>query len=206
MRFLALQTDVEEMKKGFLVEGEKELLTTAHHFLSFLAPFAFMTVVTIGMVAVVMALLLFSSEMLLLFLTILLTFWLLFYLYYLVKIYIDWRYNFVIVTTQKIVVIRHHTFLHQYISPVNLDNIASNRVESQWFGIFRCGIICLSLKERQAGSTKEIFLRYIPNHNVVASTIENAIALASQRTQGEKPIAQEHKVEDVKEKIEELNI
>lgn len=207
MRILALQTNVHLLKKQFIPEGEHEILTTTRHPLRFILPFFAKTILYIASTF----LLGFSSFFLegIDALTIILSVYLLcflVYLYQVFKSFIAWRYNFLIITSEKAIIIEHRSFFYQNVQPIHLDNVASSKVESQLLGIFRCGIVYISLKEKEgSGSTREIRLDYIPHPAAVASAIENAIALKQQRKQGtETPQQQEQKVETVKETLKEV--
>ena len=88
---------------------------------------------------------------------------------------------------------------------IDVENIASTKFETQYFGILRCGIIHISLKEREGGSSGEVSIPYVPRPDVVTSAIENAIALEKQRsTHQESTQEQLPKVQEVQLKIDEI--
>lgn len=205
MKFLALQTDVELLKKQFIPEGEHEIVTVTKHPIKF---FVELFEVTVGAFV-------FSSILFLALLTIdnsiglsirysLYVLLLLTYAYQILKSYIAWRYNFLIVTSEKIIIINQRSFLHQDMNSIHLDNIRSSRFESQFFGIFRCGVVSIDLHELEGGSTQMLTLPYIPAPDTVASAIEHGIFLKEQRKKGtETPKEQEKKAEVIKESLQQ---
>ncbi len=204
MRFLALQTDVELLKKQFIPEGEHEILTVTRHPIKFVTEFFGKTLIVLLLTTVLGLILEFLTSSLTqnivygLALIVVLS-----YLYQIVKSYIAWRYNFLIVTSEKLIIIHHESFLHQYVNTIHLNNIRSTRFESQFFGIFRCGILSIDLLELEGGSTEVLVLSYIPTPDTIASAIEHAIALKQQRKEGtDTPQEQEEKAEDIKESLE----
>lgn len=204
MRFLALQPNIELMKKQFIVEGEDVLLTTQHHRFIFLFPFAAQTVIVLVVAALVILFALsfqgFEQTMVAggaLFLLAL------YYLYQFLKAYVNWRYNFIVVSTRKVVIVEHHLFFYQNVFPIHLENISSTSFESQFLGFGHCGVLHFHLKEREGGSTKLINWTYIPKPEVVAGVVENAIALLNQKKEeGQKQGEQQEQIDAVKEKAD----
>jgi hypothetical protein len=204
MRFLALQTDIELIKRQFLVEGEAEILTTCRHSLSFILRMMSATIfLSLFIAFVVTTIVFFEDTGASMFGGAILAAGILFYAFQALRLFIDWRYDFLIVTTEKVVVVNHTLFIYQYVNPIHLDNIASTNFESQYFGFGHCGIVHIALKERESGSSKMVTLRYIPRPDSVAGAIENVIALSKQRKQGEGGSLeqQQQKVEGVRERI-----
>ncbi len=203
MRFLALQTNVELLKKQFIPEGEHEILTVTRHPIKFIADFFGKTLLVLLLTTSISFSLSFFSSSMPSSLTLALTvFILLFYLYQIVKSYIAWRYNFLIVTSEKIIIIHHESFLHQSINSIHLENIRNTGFISQFFGIFRCGILSIDLLELQGGSTQVLRLSYIPAPDTIVSAIEHAIALKQQKKiEMETPKEQEQKAEIIKESL-----
>ena len=118
--------------------------------------------------------------------------------------YIHWRFNFLMVTSDKIVIIDHHSFFRQNVNSIHLQNIVRSQSESQFFGLFRCGIVELRLEEKVEGTARVFRMGYIPSQATVASAIENAIALKQRIAAGsETPKQEEKKVEAIKEILHE---
>ena len=204
MHILALETNLGKLKKQFLAEGEEELLSTTRHIFAFLIPIFWSSLLTIfllsaGIAAIATGIV--AAPLASLFLLA----WLLFFLYQIAATVIHWRYHFLVVTTEKVVVIKHRSFFYQDIFPLHLENIISTRSESQFFGIGNCGTVQLTLEQKkELGSSQEVIVDYLPRPSVVAGVIENAIVLKKQRVPVDQgPQDQAQKIEDVREKTEE---
>ncbi len=206
MRFLALQTDVEVLKKQYIPEGEHEIMTVRRHVVPFVMDFIWKTAVMLPIAAAIfMGFSAFSSFESLIISNGLLLIVAFSYIYQIIKSYIAWRYNFLIVTSDKIIIINHRSFLHQGMNSIHLDSITTSKFNSQYLGLVRCGILYLHLQEKEGqGSTRIITIPHIPNPDTVASAIEHAIMLKQQRAKGtETPAVQEQKAEVIKENLKE---
>lgn len=179
MRFFALETNIEVLKKKFLVEGEEAALATHRHFVAFLIhafwPVIGGVAVSAGLMAATAAGLLsiewyvlllaafFAIEAMLLF-----------------GAWSQWKYNFIIVTTQKVVIIEQQTF-YQHIHPLPFNSISNTRVESQFFGIFRCGVLHINTTvPERGGQYQELPCPYMPKPENIAAVIENGLVLTKQ--------------------------
>ncbi len=203
MRFFALQTDINALKKQFLLESEEEILTTRHHSLAFWLPCIFSTIVVAPLTYYLFEnVAYFSSQGMGILVGWLIGIVLFFYLCIIEKGFIDWRYNVLILTNQQIIVIEHRFLFHQNLNPIPLTNLASTMSESQLLGIWHCGIVRISLQERKGGSTKEITLRYIPRAEIVAGAINNAMGLVGEKVKEETTQDQLPKVQEVQQKVE----
>jgi hypothetical protein len=180
MQILALETDVEVLKKKFLVEGEQAALVTHKHWIVFFVHTWWQTMLTallfVGLVFALSAGLPGMS-----FIVIGFGVWLLLYAHYLLSGYVQWKYNFIIVTTQKIVIVDHYSLFRQHINPLPFPRISNTRVESQLAGIVGCGILYLNMTipERQ-GQYTELAISYLPKPADIAAVIENGITLEKQ--------------------------
>lgn len=204
MRLLALQTNVAKMKKQFIAEGEEELLCSRRHIFSFLFPMLLVIFLTIGVVAACIASVSLNNAYLP-FVLFILVLWGIFFFYQMAKALIAWRYNFLIVTTEKIVIVNHKSFFHQEIHPIHIENILSTRTESQYFGIGNCGTLFINLEEKvDGGNSQHICVPTLPKPAVIGGMIENAVVLNKQRVPVDQgPADQQLKVEELKEKVEE---
>ena len=205
MRFLALQTDIELLKKQFIPEGEHEIMTVARHPIIFIIDFFWKSFVAFALLVILAFVApFFDSPAGRLTTVALIAFIMLGYLYELVVSYIAWRFNFLIVTSDKVVIINHRSFFHQRMNSLHIDDIRSSKCESQFFGIVRCGIVQINLEEKSGGSTKVTSIRYVPAPDLVASAIENAIAMKHQRAKGtETAEVQQQKAAVIKEELKQ---
>lgn len=206
MRFLALQTDVEVLKKQYIPAGESEIMTVRRHVIIFILDYIWKTTVAIT-VAIILLIGFRSvgiSVELLLLANVLFLILILWYVYQMIKSFIAWRYNFLIVTSDKIIIINHHSFFHHKMSSIHLDTITSSKFESQFFGLIRCGRLHIHLNEQEGqGSTIVVTIAGIPAPDTVASAIEHAIVLKQQRAKGtESLVEQAQKAGVIKETLE----
>lgn len=172
MRILALETDTEKIKQQCLSQGEQVVLMTYYHAMSlFFASLREILVTTI-LFAVGVMLWFFEAPMLWvtggLFLL-----WFLFVFFNLLKAWIDWRYDFILVTTDKLVLVDQTSILHQKINPIHLENIGSIASETQYWNMFGFGKIVVNLKEGEGGES--ICLTYVPRASDVAAKISQTV-------------------------------
>lgn len=202
MRFLALETDIEKMKEHFVVEGEDVLLTTAHHRFIFLIPLVLWTIVTVVIAALaILFAVTYQSEATTVIAGIVFLLWALYYAYRLLQAFVQWRYNFIVVTTRKVVIVDHILCFYENVTPIHLENISSTVFDLQFLGIDQCGTLHFHLKERVGGSTMLIDRPYISNPEAVAGIIENAIGLLSQKKEeGQKLGEQQTQIDAVKDR------
>ena len=201
MRLLALEANLRKLKKQFIAEGEEELLSTTKHAFAFLVPMLWIVPAAVFSVGAWAMGILAGYDMLVL--TPLLYAWLAVLGVLAAKAYIDWRYNVVVVTTEKIVVIKHNFVYSETVKPYNLEGVGSASAGTRYFGIGNCGYVELGLSSVKQGTNVKERLECLPKPSVVAGAIENARVLKSQRSPADKgPEAQEQKVEDVQEKTE----
>lgn len=189
MRLFALETNVETLKKKFLVENEEAVHVSHKHFLIFVIQAFLPTVVA----AALLAILAFGTEQGIIAPDVAL--WTLIiigivYLYFLSSAHVAWKCNFIIVTTQKVVIVEQRSMFFQKINPVHFTNINNTRAQSQFGGIFRCGKLSLDLKiGEQGGRHVEVAMDYIPKPEDIAAIIEHGIVIS------EKPIKPEEETE-----------
>lgn len=180
MRLFALRTDIGRLKKEFITEGEREILTTTMHFLAFVIPFLRATafaavVIPVGLLAAWQGGLLLPIGV-----TVVIG-WALVYASMIFNAFVRWKYNVIFVTSEKVVFVRHKSVFSERIDPTHLENIASTAVRSQFMGLVRCGTVLLNLKEREAATTRHVVMQYVPVPGRVAAAIENAIVLMKKR-------------------------
>lgn len=179
MRFFALETDLNVLKRKFLVEGEEAALVTHRHYLAFLVhafwPVVGGVVVAAGLMgATAVGLLTFDWYILSLAAFFAVEAMLLFHAWS------QWKYNFLIVTTQKVVIVEQRTF-HQHIHPLPFSSVSNTRVESQFAGIFRCGVLYINTTvPERGGQYQELPIPYMPKPENIAAVIENGLVLTKQ--------------------------
>lgn len=185
MRLFAIETNAEELKKKFIVENEEAVHVTHKHFLVFIVNVFWQTIVTAALTYVAM-LGLAQGWMTMDIAAWTLGIWYVIYLYFLSAAHVAWKCNFIIITTQKVVLVEQRSMFYQKINPIHFTNINNTRVESQFAGIFKCGILFIELKVgQQGGAHVQLKNEYVPKPNDIAAIIEHGIIM------NEKPIKTE---------------
>lgn len=179
MKIFALETDIQKIKERYCHgrDGECEVLFTRYHGLSFL--FAILreiiiTIIlfTIGIMGAVWG---WSMDWTI---GILVIVWVIFVFFNVLKAYIDWMYDFIFVTTDKVVLVDQTSFFRREVKPIHIENIGGVSMHTQFGGIFPFGAIHIHLKEGEGGGDIEKY--YVPNAENVSSKI-SAIVTAYQR-------------------------
>lgn len=188
MRIFALETDKQRLIRRFCYEedGESVVLQTGYHTLSFFFAMIreiFMTILffVIGMAAWAFGLPMFWISMILLML------WVVFVFFNMLKAYIDWFYDFIFVTTDKVVLVDQTSIFKQEIMPIHIEHIGGVSTFTQFWDIFPFGGICIHLKEGRHG--KEITQKYVPNAREFAGQISDVITRYQRRNHGQQQSA-----------------
>ena len=89
------------------------------------------------------------------------------------KAWIDWCFDFIFVTTDRVILVDQTSIIRQKITPLHMENIASVTYETQFWDIFKFGIVDIRLKEGSGDEHR--VLRYVPNSKEVASKISDVV-------------------------------
>jgi len=182
MKIFALETNIERAVKSFLSEGEQLLLVVRFHAAVFLFAVLRHLLLTLVLVGIATAAVLLSVPLWWavggFFLV-----WIFTVLIKVVTAYIDWKYDFLVVTNDKVVLVNQSSIFHVEVRQMHLENFASVTARTQFWNLFPFGIVCFDLKE---GVGQSICLTYIPDAAQVASQITNAVR-RFQRAQGGAP-------------------
>lgn len=98
--------------------------------------------------------------------------WFVFVFLAIVRAFIDWCYDFILVTTDRVILVDQTTIFRTRIMPMHHENIASVSSETQFWNIFPFGKITIALKE---GGGEHITLRFIPDAANVAAHVSEVI-------------------------------
>ncbi len=198
MHILALETNIDTLKKRLMSPGEQEILTSYYHGASFF--FAsiketFYTVLLFG-IGIVAWELQAPMEYVV---TILFGIWVIFVFFTLFRALIDWCFDFVLITSDRIVLVDQTSLIRQRVIQIHHENIASVSSETQFLDIFRFGRISIKLKE---GEGENLRLKYVPNSKEVASRISGEVTRYQRRNiaktaETPKVTAPEHQVTHV---------
>ena len=182
MRILALETRRDAFRQKFTLSGEKVLLSTGFHPKMFVQSIVLKTIMMAVFWTVFLVALSRGFEPVLSFW--LLMGWSVYYVFSLINAFICYRYSFLFLTTEKVVYVYFTSVFSSETNPTHLENIASTEMQSQFLGLFRCGILYLNLRERSKYSTRRLEFPYVPDVAAVAGAIENTIVLNKERAHG----------------------
>ncbi|PIP65364.1 hypothetical protein COU77_03085 [Candidatus Peregrinibacteria bacterium CG10_big_fil_rev_8_21_14_0_10_49_16] len=173
MRLLALETDIERAKRKFISQDEKEVATIFRHGFFFVLSTIYQLIITAILITagILIAYADFPFEISTWTITtVLFVIWLLFAFPNFLKTYLDWKYDFILVTTDKIVWVEQSSIFHQKVKQMNLENVASVSAETQFWNIFPFGSLHFDLKE---GMGHAMEIRFIPQADQAAALISN---------------------------------
>lgn len=190
MRFLALNTDIDGIKRRFLSANEHEVLTAFRHGFFFFLQIILQIIITIGLIAGGITIHTWA------FLPrnipqwwivgILALLWIFLAFPTILKAFLDWKFDFIFVTTDKVVLLDQSSIFHHRITPMNLENFASVTAASQFWNLFPFGSLHFQLKE---GTGEDITMKYIPNADEVAAKISDTVTLYQRRFMEQQPMA-----------------
>jgi hypothetical protein len=178
MQIFALETNIGRVKEHFLAHGEAEIFTAHPHVFSFLWHIAWEVFVTAllvllsgyayeaGILSAGVAIGVFATG------------WFIFVFFGLVEAYIDWKYDFIFLTTDKLIIVDQMSLFRKSITPISLENLGDVVAETQWLNLFRFGIIRFALKE---GQGPEVVLRFMPRAEKLVGHIAEQITLYQRR-------------------------
>lgn len=173
MQIFALQTDIEKIRKRFIDSEDEHVLLVHYHPLRFFLATA--REIGIGILFILLAVFVYENTPI----TLGWTLWtttillLVFVIIPMIRDYIDWRYDFIEITKDKVIIVDQTFIFKQRIKQINMENFASVEAETQLMNIFPLGRVRFSLKE---GTGEEIMVSYIPHAAEVADTIADTVS------------------------------
>ncbi len=173
MQIFALETDIEKIRKRFIDNEDEHVLMIRYHWLRFVLATMREVITGAVLVAIAVAVYEFTPAPLPWVLWPTLILLLAFVFWPMLKDYIDWKYDFVEVTKDKVVIVDQSSIFKQRIKQINMENFASVEAETQLLNLFPFGRLHFSLKE---GVGDAITLTYIPKADHVADTIADAVS------------------------------
>ncbi len=178
MKIFALETDIQRVKHRFLAHDESEIFTASPHMLRFLSSIAWEAALTIFFIAIAVVLYFFGHIDGRFVLGSFAVAWFLMVFFPVTKAYIDWKYDFIFLTTDKLVIVDQVSLFHKSITPINLENLGDVVAQTQWLNLFDFGIIHFALKE---GQGPEIILKFMPEADKLVAKISQQITLYQRR-------------------------
>ncbi|HLD64191.1 MAG TPA: hypothetical protein VI913_04840 [Candidatus Peribacteraceae bacterium] len=172
MRLFALQTDKNQVVERFCHGGESIVRLTHYHWMMFAVGIIQEILVTIGLgILAGMAVFLgmpwgYAAGAFV-------VTWFAFCFFGILKAYLDWCYDFILITTDKVILVDQTSIFRQTIKPIHLENIGAAGTSTQWWNMFDFGILVLDLKEGEGGGT--ITKRFVPHARDVAGAISDAL-------------------------------
>jgi len=172
MQIFALETDTEKLKRRFLSAEEQEVLMTYYHGLSFF--FASLREILLTMLLVIVGIVasLWGAPAGWT-IGILFVLWVVFVFFNLLKAYIDWAYDFILVTTDKIIFMDQTSIFRQKIQPLNLENVGGVSTQTQFWNIFPFGSVTIHL--RGGVGVGSITKKFVPRAQAVAAKISEVV-------------------------------
>ncbi|MEI8229993.1 MAG: hypothetical protein WCG83_02540 [Candidatus Peregrinibacteria bacterium] len=168
MRIFALETNREKIKQKFLTSGEKEVLTVFYHGFSFFLASIRDVVLTAILIAIGITAANYGAPVNWT-IAVLFVFWFFLVFFRLLRAYIDWAFDFIFVTTDKIVFVDQTSIIRRDINPINMESIVGVGTRTQFWNIFAFGIVSLQLKEGRGQGV--IMRKYVPRAQDVAAKI-----------------------------------
>lgn len=178
MRIFALETNLQKVKNRFLTSGEHEIFTAHPHLMSFIWHILWEIFVTAVLIATCVY---FVQEDILpagIMITTFVIGWFLFVFFGLVEAYIDWKYDFIFLTTDKLIIVDQMSLFRKSITPISLENLGDVASQTQWLDLFNFGIIRIALKE---GNGPEIVLKFMPHADHLVAKLSEQFTLYQRR-------------------------
>ena len=173
MQLFALQTDIDRLKARFLVAGEQEIFTVRRHIISFFLHLLRPLLATIVLIAIAVAL--YVWEILSVWpASVLLIVWLVTAARWIFNAFIDWKYDFLFLTTKKLVIVDQKSIVRNAVNSMNLEEISSVVAETQWLNLFSFGR--LRITTRRAEGEVALIINFISHPDVLAGSIMGQIS------------------------------
>ncbi len=180
MKIFALETDEEKLIKDVL--SPSEVVLARVKFSAFLFVLHSIKALFWTLLTVAVGYGLSFAELPLLFSIVpLLVVWLILVFRPWFRVFIDWKFDLVLVTNEEIVIVDQTSIFRSYKQQVNLENVTGVVARSQFANIFPFGRLDVELKDDKIHPVK---LGYIPHADRIASIISNAIVAYQRREAG----------------------
>lgn len=178
MKIFALETNLSRVKDHFLANGEHEIFIVTPHVFSFLVRIVWdigVTLLLLGLTTYAYRLNMVDAAVAGVFFGLV---WFFFVFFSIVRAYIDWKYDFLLLTTDKLIIVDQMSLFRKSITPISLENLGDVVAQTQWLNLFHFGIIHFALRE---GNGPEIILRFMPEADKLVAKIAEQITLYQRR-------------------------
>ncbi|MDP7646118.1 MAG: hypothetical protein QF400_03070, partial [Candidatus Peribacteraceae bacterium] len=166
------------IKARFLHAGESEVLTTRFHLLSLLFAVIPEFIATVVLTAIFIVGYIYEWPMAWVG-GVTFGFWFLFIFSRMIKSLIDWMFDFIMITTDKVLMVDQTSIFKREIKPIHLENIGGVSTETQFWDIFRFGSLRLHLKEGLGG--QDLTKKYVPYAGRVAGILSDVVTAYQRR-------------------------
>jgi hypothetical protein len=173
MQFFALQTDIDRLKARFLVPGEQEIFTVRRHGVSFLLHLLRPLLVTLLLLAAAVALGVYGVLIPLWAIVVFLAAWFLLAFNGFLNAFINWRYDFLFLTTNKLVIVDQQSIIRNAVRSINLEEISVVVAETQWLNLFSFGKLHITM--RRGEGEPETVISFMPHPDTLAGSIMGQI-------------------------------
>ena len=185
MRLFALDTKaMQTICKRYCTAGETEILLTRYHWMSFLLRSFREFLITLLLVGLVSVAWTFPWPLAEIIGTVV-SLWVIFVLFRILKAFIDWRFDFILVTTDKIVLVDQTSIFSRQEKPIHLENVGGIAASTQFWDIFPFGKMTIHLKEGLGGDAVTIF--FVPHAQEVAATIADVVTKYQRKGHANQP-------------------
>lgn len=178
MQIFALETNVQRIKEKFLAPGEHEIFTAKPHWVLFVIKIGWEILITIVLVAGASLALTFGLLSPAATVAIIAVVWFVFAFFGIIEAFIDWKFDLLFLTTDKLVIVNQYSLFRKSITPINLENLGDVVAQTQWLNLFNFGMMHFALKE---GHGPEIVLKYMPYADKLVAKIAEQITLYQRR-------------------------
>jgi hypothetical protein len=173
MQIFALETNVDRLKAKLFSANEREIFTVRRHVVLFVLRTVWYVVLTMILVGVTAYILVAGFLDPLILVPVFLLVWLVFVVVGWIRAFIDWQYDFIFLTNEKLVIVDQTTILRRSITSLSLDSIAQVNSHSQWLNVFGFGTLEIAQRE---GQTENFILPYLPDPDRLVTLISDQIS------------------------------
>ncbi len=182
MQIFALETNLQKVKQPFLAPGEREIFMARPHWVSFFIRAFRLLVLSAILGALVVAGYFVGLYSIPVAVGIATALWIFFVFFRLFDAFINWRFDFLLLTSDELIIVDQTSIFRKSIRSVNLESIGDVVAETQWLNLFAFGIIRLTLKEDH--TAPPVVLKFMPD----AASLVSKIAEYTTIHQREEPI------------------
>lgn len=173
MQIFALETNVDRLKQKLFSSEEREVFTVRRHGILFVLRSLWYGTLTLLLIALSLYVIISNLIDPLTISIAIFVLWFVIIFFPWVRAFIDWRYDFIFLTTEKLVIVDQTFIIRRIITSLSLDSIAQVNSHSQWLNLFGFGKLEIAQRE---GQSENFHLPYLPNVERISTLISDQIA------------------------------